>query len=401
MTDCHYCTQIHAIDPGHPLRPAQYDVGSDCPRCTLHWRYVCQCCGKASHWHGTFFCPDVKQFVCHHCAVRTSETLADFWCWEYYFAYQCPICNGMHSGLDYAEFASQHPYQLYPDWETMRQGLSPEPLLPRAIHSMPTITSPNVLSDTDIATCWDAKAERWDSSYDEEGDRNRKYQSDEVLFRLLAQVAGQRILDAGCGQGYLCRILTKRGATVVGVENSTRFYELAVNYEEKESLNITYHLGSICHMPYLADGSFDAVVSNYVLMDVCDYEAAVRELGRVLKLGGVAVVVITHPCFHTPGSGWLRVPPDSLRREERVRWMVDRYFDRGFWRQNWPPFDTEFINFHRTLSDYFHTFQAASLRVTDLEEPFVTTRGGLELAPHYIQHLTRIPYSVAFRLERV
>ncbi|MEJ2737205.1 MAG: hypothetical protein P8189_27200 [Anaerolineae bacterium] len=52
------------------------------------------------------------------------------------------------------------------------------------------------------------------------------------------------------------------------------------------------------------------------------------------------------------------------------------------------------------MSDYYRTFQAAGLRVTDLEEPSVTERGERELPPHYVRHLKRIPYSIAFRLER-
>ena len=63
-------------------------------------------------------------------------------------------------------------------------------------------------------------------------------------------------------------------------------------------------------------------------------------------------------------------------------------------------FDTPFVCFHRTLGDYYATFQAAGLRVTDVVEPSVTERGERELAPYYVRHLKRIPYSVALRLER-
>jgi ubiquinone/menaquinone biosynthesis C-methylase UbiE len=400
LDHCHYCAQIGQVEPGYSARPAEFDLGSDCPRCARHWRYICQHCGRTNHWHGTFFCPETEQFVCYRCALERTEVLEDFWGWSYYFAHRCPHCDGLHPALDYAEFAGQHPYQHRPGWEAVHRGLWPEPRLPRDIPTPPSVTSPALLSDADIAASWDDKAELWDSLYDQEGDPNRKYQSDEVLFRLLGDVRGQRVLDAGCGQGYLSRILARRGATIVGVENSTRFYELALDYLAEGPLNITYHRGSISHMPYLIDASFDAIVSNYVLMDVRDYKAAVSEFARLLRPGGVAVVIISHPCFHTLGSGWLRVPPDSLRREERVRWMVDRYFSRGVWQEHWGPFDTPFIGFHRTLSDYYRTFQAAGLRVTDLEEPSVTARGERELPPHYVQHLKRIPYSVAFRLER-
>lgn len=401
VSDCRYCIQIQEIDPDYSPRPAEFDLGSDCPRCARHWRYVCQRCGEANHFQGTFFCPEAGQVVCHRCAAKRTETLTGFWSWAYYFAYRCPLCDDLHPALDYAEFAGQPPYQLYGGWEAARRHLWAEPRLPRQSLAPPSVTSPELLTDADVGASWDTKAEMWDLRYDKEGDFNRKYQSDEVLFRLLGDVQGWCVLDAGCGQGYLCRILARRGATVVGVENSTRFYELALAYQAEEPLSITYHRGSISEMPYLTDASFDAIVSNYVLMDVRDYEGAVGEFARVLRPGGVAVVVFSHPCFHTPGSGWLRVPPDSLRHEERARWMVDRYFSRGMWREYWGPFDTAFIGFHRTLSDYYHTFQAAGLRVTDLEEPSVTARGEAELSPHNVCHLKRIPYSIAFRLERV
>jgi ubiquinone/menaquinone biosynthesis C-methylase UbiE len=400
LSQCRYCAQIHKVDASYPLRQATFDLESDCPRCARHWRYVCQQCGDANHFHATFFCQKVDKFICFRCALDTVETVAEFWAWEYHYVYRCPLCDGVHPGLDYAEFLGEHPYQQRPEWEAARQRLAPDRFLPRRVPPPPTITPADRLTDDDVAASWDAKAERWDGFYDQEGDRNRKYQSDEILFGLLGEVAGQRILDAGCGQGYLSRILARRGASVAGVENSHRFYELALAYQAEERLDIVYHRGSISNMPYLEDASFDAIVCNYVLMDTRDYEGAVGEFARVLRPEGVAVVVISHPCFHTPGSGWLREPPDSLRREDRARWLVDRYFDRGAWQMHWHPYDTAFVVFHRTLSDYYGTFQAAGLRVTDLKEPSVTARGERELAPYHARHLKRIPYSVAFRLQR-
>lgn len=400
MNRCYYCKQIQQADPGYIPRPAEFDVGSDCPRCPRHWRYECQRCGKASHCHGTFFCPTEKQFVCHECAAGQSETLTEFWGWTYFFMYRCPLCAEQHPTLDYAEYLGEHPYQIRPDWETTYHGLSHDLTLPRLTFSQPSTIPSDELTDAIVSASWDEKAELWDQHYDQEGDQNRKYQSDEVLLRLLGDLEGKHVLDAGSGQGYLCRILARRGATVVGVENSLRFYHLALRYQSEEPLRITYHHGSISDMPWLHDASFEAIVSNYVLMDLLDYEGAVAEFARVLKPRGVAVVVISHPCFHPPGSTWLRIPPDSLRREERARWMVDNYFQRRAWREHWGPFDTAFIGFHRPLSDYYRLFQSAGLHVTALEEPSVTERGKRELPPHYVRHLLRIPYSVAFRLER-
>src|ERR671939_531460 len=47
------------------------------------------------------------------------------------------------------------------------------------------------------------------------------------LLRLLGEVAGQDVLDAGCGEGYLARILAARGARVTGIDLSPRLVKLA------------------------------------------------------------------------------------------------------------------------------------------------------------------------------
>src|SRR3972149_8038942 len=88
------------------------------------------------------------------------------------------------------------------------------------------------------------------------------------------------------GPGSLSRLLAKRGARVLAVENSRRLYELALAYQVRDPLDIEFHHASISAMPFLATGSLDVVVANYVLMDVRAYEEAIAEIARVLRPGG-------------------------------------------------------------------------------------------------------------------
>jgi len=332
--------------------------------------------------------------------------IESFWAWEYYWAYQCPCCESWHPALDYLEYTGRHPYVQRPEWEKEKVGLSTELFLDRTRTWQPFFVpiEEDTITDEKIGVSWDTKAEDWDKRYDEYGDRNRKYQSDPVLFKFLSEVEGLTILDAGCGAGYLCRLLTKRGAKMVGVENSRRFYEMALEYERKEPLGVIYHHGTISSIPYLQDESFDALVSNYVLMDCRDYKSAVKEFARVLKPDGIAVVVISHPCFSTApastGYRWIIIPFDTQRREERAGWVVDNYFLRCRFEESWGGFETPFIAFHRTLTDYYQTFQKNGFSVTDLEEPSVSELGMQELPAHYVKHLLRIPWSIAFKLRK-
>ncbi|MHA1722923.1 MAG: class I SAM-dependent methyltransferase [Candidatus Baldrarchaeia archaeon] len=107
-------------------------------------------------------------------------------------------------------------------------------------------------------------------------------------------------MDAGFGNGYLCRSLAKKGAKVVGVDISKRFIEIARQKEREDPLGIQYYVGSLCDLNMFEDETFDAVVSNLTLMDVLDLEKAINELYRVLKKNGKLVFSIMHPCFASP-----------------------------------------------------------------------------------------------------
>src|SRR5436305_14463130 len=64
----------------------------------------------------------------------------------------------------------------------------------------------------------------WREQIEPEGDRFGLLPH---LLDVLRDVAGQDVLDAGCGEGYLSRILANRGARVTGVDLAPRLVELA------------------------------------------------------------------------------------------------------------------------------------------------------------------------------
>jgi SAM-dependent methyltransferase len=113
------------------------------------------------------------------------------------------------------------------------------------------------------------------------------------MLGLLGDVGGQDLLDAGCGEGYLSRILAARGARVTGVDLSPRLVELAAT--KATPGEITYRVGDLSEAhPELA-GRFDAVASYFVLNDVEDHRGFARTLGDALKPGGRAVLGFNNP----------------------------------------------------------------------------------------------------------
>jgi 2-polyprenyl-3-methyl-5-hydroxy-6-metoxy-1,4-benzoquinol methylase len=113
------------------------------------------------------------------------------------------------------------------------------------------------------------------------------------LLELLGPVDGRRVLDAGCGEGYLARALAARGAQVTGIDLSPRLIELA--RRKDPGGGIRYLVADLSRPLPESAGSFDAVASYLVLNDVRDYRGFVATLATVLKPGGRLALALNNP----------------------------------------------------------------------------------------------------------
>src|SRR5260370_25013960 len=111
----------------------------------------------------------------------------------------------------------------------------------------------------------------------------------DVLEPLLAE--GQTILDAGCGPGGNGAWLTRHG-TVVAVD----FAPEGLRFVRERRPALDPVRASVATLPF-PDQTFDVVVAITVVYSVLDDHAAVTELGRVLRPGGV--VLLLEPAFRS------------------------------------------------------------------------------------------------------
>jgi demethylmenaquinone methyltransferase / 2-methoxy-6-polyprenyl-1,4-benzoquinol methylase len=96
---------------------------------------------------------------------------------------------------------------------------------------------------------------------------------------------GQRILDVATGTGMVAFGLARRGATVIGLDQSEHMLAGARARATAQPGNPTFIQGEAEHLPF-ADGEFDALTFTYLLRYVDDRAATMRELARVVKPGG-------------------------------------------------------------------------------------------------------------------
>lgn len=99
---------------------------------------------------------------------------------------------------------------------------------------------------------------------------------------------GFRVLDAGCGPGTITLGLARRVSPgrVIGIDIEDSQFASAREQAERECMSLEFRKASIYELPFESE-SFDAVFSHAVLQHLSDPIAALAELRRVLKRGGV------------------------------------------------------------------------------------------------------------------
>ena len=182
------------------------------------------------------------------------------------------------------------------------------------------------------------------------------------MLRLAGDVAGRRVLDAGCGHGPLMDSLRERGALVAGFDLSPAMIDLAA---DRLGPDADLRVADLCEpLPY-DDHEFDVVTCSLALHYVQDCAPALAELRRVLRPGGRLVVSIIHPFVYA----FTYQDEDYFAL---TRYSEDHEHDGGAFTLTY---------WHRPLQDVMNTFLDAGLVITSVTEPAADPETPTELLP--------------------
>ena len=169
------------------------------------------------------------------------------------------------------------------------------------------------------------------------------------------------VLDVGCGDGQVSRLAVRGGATrVVGVDPTWNQLVTA----EARGGGASYGRAGAASLPFRAD-SFDAVVACLVFEHIRDVDAAIAEVGRVLRPGGRFLFFLNHPLLQTPNSGWI---DDQVLDPPEQYWRIGPYLIED---ETIEEVEKDvFIPFiHRPLSRYINAMADCGLVLERMEEP--------------------------------
>lgn len=194
---------------------------------------------------------------------------------------------------------------------------------------------------------WQANADAWTAAVREQRIESRRLVTDAAILRAILTCEPKRVLDIGCGEGWLCRGLMAHGIEAVGVDASVPLIETA-----RAICTGQYRVCGYAELEAQAPllGKFDVLVCNFALLDE-PLAPVLNALHQLLAPGGVLLIQTIHP-WSSRGEG-----------QYQDGWRVEHFegFGEGFAEpMPW---------FFRTLESWLTLLAETDWRLQWLQEP--------------------------------
>ena len=234
---------------------------------------------------------------------------------------------------------------------------------------------------------WEDHADWWIDGFTEGADPEYVEQ---ILPMAREELAGfDRVLDVGCGDGQISRLLAAAGASVVGIDPTWNQIRIA----NERGGGAAFVRSGAAKLPF-ADASFDAAVACLVFEHIDDVDEAIAEVARVVRPDGRFSFFLNHPLIQTPNSYWI---DDHTVEPPEQYWRVGPYLaEQSFVEQVEQGVFIRFV--HRPLSRYLNALADSGLVLERMIEP-TPPAGFLALADEYAA-AAAIPRLLYLRLRR-
>lgn len=207
---------------------------------------------------------------------------------------------------------------------------------------------------------------------------NTQYERPAMMQQVPTDMAGMRVLDAGCSAGWYAKELADRGAQVTAVDMSPDMVSITKKLLGDKGEALCLDLEE--PLPF-GDNSFHFIVSSLTLHYLKDWQAAFAELSRVLKPNGVFLLSVHHPLTD------LRLLNDSDYFSTEL--IVDQ------WNKGGKTYQVPF--YRRPLSEVLNAL-TAEFSIEKVIEP-KPTAVFKELAPEQYSRLLKSPNFLILKVQ--
>jgi 2-polyprenyl-3-methyl-5-hydroxy-6-metoxy-1,4-benzoquinol methylase len=195
---------------------------------------------------------------------------------------------------------------------------------------------------------WIANAEAWTNVVREHRIESRRLGTDRAILDALDDQHPRRVLDLGCGEGWLCRALRERGIDSIGVDASQELIDAANELGGVSCRTLSYD--EIAADPAVISERIDVVAANFALFDE-KLEPLLNALHSILSEEGTLVIQTIHPAFGTGDlpyvDGW---------REETFASFEGEFREAMPW-------------YFRTISSWLQLLADTGFAIAEIREP--------------------------------
>jgi 2-polyprenyl-3-methyl-5-hydroxy-6-metoxy-1,4-benzoquinol methylase len=193
---------------------------------------------------------------------------------------------------------------------------------------------------------WVANSSAWCEAVRGRRIESRRLVTDAAIVDAVLEQKPQRVLDVGCGEGWLARALSAHGIDVTGIDASAPLIEAAQALGGATFLVVSYE--DLARDPSLLGAAFDTIVANFSILDD-RAEELLRALRPLLERDGRLIVQSVHPLFGDGAyvDGWRTETFDAIP---------------GAWAESMPWF-------FRMLGSWVRVFANAGYSLTEIREP--------------------------------
>jgi 2-polyprenyl-3-methyl-5-hydroxy-6-metoxy-1,4-benzoquinol methylase len=217
--------------------------------------------------------------------------------------------------------------------------------------------------EREIIRSWHSNAAPWARAIRAASIASRKLVTDQAIIDAVSSVSCARILDIGCGEGWLARALSARGMSVTGVDVVPELIAQATASLDAASADavlrgtasgsVAFHVqdyGSIAKRQWRC-GPFDAAVCNFSLLGRESVDSLMAALPRYLDDPGYLIIQTLHP----------------------VAACGERPYQDGWREGSWLGFSSDFNNpapwYFRTLETWTALLQRCGFDILECREP--------------------------------
>lgn len=186
------------------------------------------------------------------------------------------------------------------------------------------------------------------------------------LLRVVDLKPEESLLELGCGQGYFLNLFSKISTNLTGVDLGKELIQIA----RKKNKEIEFIFANAENQGLFKneDRKFDVITIVLALQNMKNIYEVSKNISRLLKENGRAVIVLNHPAFRIPqNTSWERDEKEKIqyRRVDRYMSEMEKKIDMTPGKKT----DKEYtISYHRPLQVYSKAFAKENLAITKIEE---------------------------------